>query len=192
MLYTSHSSNLIPVILSNNHLSYSSNESSTSVCRTKVKALFPYSCDWYEWVLALQAWGLSCQSMKGLGSWMWFTSVNLAEVLDQIMECVSTLIFLPSNQLLKENGILSELLHDKHSGHMLAPLHSRYLYYLGSTSNPTAVKLIMMMWPQRKQNHLDSHEYLEMQFFEIKAPLNTESDKIFEIVLKLVYCLLFL
>lgn len=55
------------------------------------------------------------------------TSMNLAEVLDQVMECVSTLIFLPSNQLLKENGILSESLHNKPSGHMLAPLLSRYL-----------------------------------------------------------------
>lgn len=55
------------------------------------------------------------------------SSANLAEVLDQIVECVSTLVFFSSNQLLKENGILSELLHDKHSGHMLAVLHSRYL-----------------------------------------------------------------
>lgn len=55
------------------------------------------------------------------------SSVNLAEILDQIMECVSTLFFLPSNQLLKENGSLSELLHDKLWGHMWTPLHSRYL-----------------------------------------------------------------
>lgn len=48
------------------------------------------------------------------------------------------------------------------------------------------------MRPQKNQEHLDSHEYLEMQFSETKAPLNSESAKNFERVLKLVYCLLFL
>lgn len=64
-----------------------------------------------------------------LGIQITFTirSVNLAEVWDQIMECVSMLIFLQANQLLKEKGILSESLLNKPSGHVLEPLHIRHL-----------------------------------------------------------------
>lgn len=64
-----------------------------------------------------------------LGIQITFTirSVNLPEVWDQIIECVSTLICLQSKQLLKEKGILSKSLLHKPSGHILAPLPSRYL-----------------------------------------------------------------
>lgn len=54
-------------------------------------------------------------------------SVNLAEVWDHIMECVSMFIFLQSDQLLKLKEILSESLLNKPSGRVLAPLHTRYL-----------------------------------------------------------------
>lgn len=54
-------------------------------------------------------------------------SVNLPEVWDQIIECISVLIYLQSKQPLKEKGILSESFLHKPSAHILAPLHSRCL-----------------------------------------------------------------
>lgn len=68
-------------------------------------------------------------STPDLGIQITFTIcfVNLAEIWDQTMDCVSMLICLQSNQLLKEKGILSGSLLNKPSGHVLAALRTGYL-----------------------------------------------------------------